>query len=64
MLTVRDVVTSRLQRLRDKKRRLQDEVAVVQAEIDRLTAIKDGLTPPIETTLATLADAGVIQAAD
>ena len=64
MLTVRDSLTARLQRLRGRKAHLQAELAEVNAKIDDVQALRDALTVGEETLLATLADLGVIKAED
>jgi len=64
MPTIRDTLTAKLERLRDKKARLQAEAVAVQAEIDRLKATKDALTPADDVKLADLQAVGVIKPCD
>lgn len=62
--TVRDVLRARIERLREKKRRLLDEAQGYQVEIDTLKAEMDALTVGDETKLARLQQLTVIEAKD
>lgn len=64
MATVREVLTNKIQRLRDRKQRLQADIVEINALIDQLQALKDGLTAGDEDKLAQLQGVAIIKAED
>lgn len=64
MPTVREVLTARIQRLRQKKQQAVDLVQSLQAEIDALVLERDTLTLADEDRCARLQSLGVIEARD
>lgn len=64
MPTVREVLTNRIQRLRQKRQQAVDLAQSLQADIDALVAARDGLTTADETHCAMLQSLGVIEARD
>ena len=64
MATVKDVLRAKIDRLRERRQRLLDEVAGVQTQIDALQAERDLITPATEARLDRLQQLLVIKADD
>lgn len=64
MATVKDVLKAKIDRLRERRQRLLDEVAGVQTQIDALQAERDLITPATEARLDRLQQLLVIKADD
>lgn len=64
MATVREILTAKIQRLRQKRQMAVDNAQSLQAEIDALVAERDGLTQNDEDRCARLQALGVIEAKD
>jgi hypothetical protein len=61
MATVREVLTRRIQALRDRKQHLVAEVAAIQAKIDALVAERDALTLSEEDKFARFQSLDIIR---
>jgi FtsZ-binding cell division protein ZapB len=61
MATVREVLTLRIQSLRDRKQHLVAEVTAIQARIDALVAERDALTLTEEDKFARFQSLDIIQ---
>lgn len=62
MATVREVVTQRIQGLRDRKQHLVAEVAALQVKIDALVAERNALTLAEEDKFARFQSLDIIRA--
>jgi len=63
-LTIRETLGIRIDRLRERKRRGNDDAAACQVQIDALKAELDALTPEDEIKLGRLQQLDVIKAKD
>lgn len=61
MATVREILTRRIQALRDRKQHLAAEVAAIQVKIDALVAERDALTVAEEDKFARFQSLDIIR---
>ena len=62
MATVREVLTQRIQGLRDRRQHLVAEATALQTKIDALVAERDALTAAEETKFARFQSLDIIRA--
>lgn len=62
MATIREVLTQRIQALRDRKQHLVTEATAIQVKIDALVAERDALTLAEETKFARFQSLDIIRA--